>query len=155
MIPRILVIGDCPITRLGIADLITRCDAGVVACQTGSLDELLEFQFVKSGDVIVADFYMPVPGLSNGLTLMQKIRTNFPAVPLVAMTSTDSPISHHEVLSLGVKALISKSDPVKEILEAIRDVLAGINYLSTSVIRSIVQGGSPQDLKQPRQVSLG
>lgn len=155
MIPRIVLAGDHPVALIGMADVIAHSGAGIVAGQISGMVELQAFLQASPCDLIVTDFRMPEPGLAGGLALLQDIRIAYPDVPLVVMTGIHNPAIHHAILSLGVKALISKSDRVKEIPEAIEDVMHGRIFLSTSVVRTIVQGGLPLDFQEPRSASLG
>ncbi|MFC4761906.1 response regulator [Dyella koreensis] len=155
MIPRIVLAGDQPVALIGIAEAIARSGVGLVTGQAASMDELQDILQTGWCDLIVTDFRMPERDRTGGLALLQDIRTAYPKIPLAVMTGMDNPAIHHAVLSMGVKALISKSDRLNEIPQAIKEVMLGSTYLSTTVLLAIVQGGLPLDFQQPRLSCLG
>lgn len=155
MTSRILLADDHPITQVGMANAVEQSGAGIVAGEARSVDELLQFLETESCDIVITDFRIPGPENISGLAMLYEIRTRFPHVPIIVTTSMVNPAIYHAILHMGVKALISKSEPVEEISQAIKMVLAGKTFVSTSVLRLIVQGGLPMGFHRSRWSHLG
>jgi two-component system capsular synthesis response regulator RcsB len=150
MTSRILLADDHPVALVGLADVVARCDAGSISGVARSADELLQHLHGTLCDAVVTDFCIPAHSGASGLTLLHEIRTRFPDVSIVVVTTASNPAIYHTILSMGVKALISKSEPVEEISQAINAALEGRTYVGSSVLRLITQGGLPMSFNQSR-----
>ncbi|SOZ64452.1 putative Transcriptional regulatory protein RcsB [Cupriavidus taiwanensis] len=80
-------------------------------------------------DVVVADYSMPQqPG--DGWQLYTAILNRHPDTRLVAYTSFPEPLLVAGLVRLGVHAIVSKAEPVTELVRAIEAVAAGARHLS-------------------------
>jgi DNA-binding NarL/FixJ family response regulator len=71
-------------------------------------------------DLIVLDLAMPV---MNGLDAARALRQMMPNVPIIIYSSSPNEVSKQAVLSIGISGLISKSDRVSVLIEAVRGAL--------------------------------
>lgn len=71
-------------------------------------------------DLIVLDLAMPV---MNGLEAARVLRQMMPNVPLIIYSATPNQVSRQAVQSIGISGLISKSDRVSVLIEAVRGAL--------------------------------
>ena len=81
-------------------------------------------------DVIVMDIALPGDG---GLGLLRKIRTIRRNLPLLVVTGRSEEDYGVRVLRGGGSGFIKKSEPVEEMVEAIRKVYSGGKHLSTDL----------------------
>jgi DNA-binding NarL/FixJ family response regulator len=81
-------------------------------------------------DVIVTDIAMP--GAINGLAAAQTILAGHPDARIVFVTIRDEPSVIRTALSRGALGYVMKCDAGDELSVAVRTILAGGRYVSTS-----------------------
>ena len=81
-------------------------------------------------DVVVADIGMP---LLNGLDACAQIKHSMPAVRIVFLTMNNSTDLAAEAFRRGASAYLLKTCASKELVIAVRSVLRGRSYLSSSI----------------------
>ncbi len=105
-------------------------------------------------DVAVLDLAMP--GL-NGVEATRQIRRNAsPNTEVLVLTGTDSDELFAEVVAVGVRAFVLKSDDALALIAGVRALTEGRPYLSPGVrrpLRDIARGSSPAPA--PRRDNLG
>jgi DNA-binding NarL/FixJ family response regulator len=89
-----------------------------------------------SPDVVVLDLLMP---RLNGIEAARQIRARFPHMRIVILSMFDSEAYVVEALSAGASAYVLKSSTTEELVAAVREVLAGKRYLSTSLSDRAIQ----------------
>jgi DNA-binding NarL/FixJ family response regulator len=106
-------------------------------------------------DVVVADVSMPE---LNGLEAGRQIRQALPRVRLVFLTIHEDPGLAAEAFRAGASGFVVKSSAGSELLQAIRDALAGRRYLTPRVAGGDLRAlpapeplGSPLDRLSPRE----
>lgn len=127
---KVYVVDDHPIIRDGLAQLIGR-EQDMQPCggtdnATTALDEI---QHIRP-DVAVVD--ISLEGSINGLQLIKQLRElrNPPVVLVLSMH--DESLYAERALRAGARGYITKHEATKKVVTAIRSVLAGDVYLSTS-----------------------
>ena len=139
---RLLVAGDDPIVRKGFHEIVRARPDWLVAAEAAGVDQMLNCLRREPFDVMVLD----VPfGQSSGLDLIARIRTEFPALPLVILSAY--PESHYAMafLRAGANAFLPRNTEAADILQAISAVAGGGRYvtatLAAEVARSVDRGG--------------
>jgi DNA-binding NarL/FixJ family response regulator len=124
---KVLLVDDHPLVRLGISQLIDRQSDLMVCGQAEDAEEALEGVARLKPDVVVLDLTLKD---SDGLEVLKNINAQFSAVP-VLVVSIHSEVMYAELaLRAGAKGYIMKSEPLANLLSAIRRVLAGGIFLS-------------------------
>ncbi len=77
-------------------------------------------------DLVLADLYMPGMGGHEGVA---EFRNQFPDMPLVIMTASESRADARRVLASGALGYVLKSSPSQEMLDALIRVLDGGIYV--------------------------
>ena len=93
---------------------------------TGSCSTAEELQ----PDLILLDIGLPT---INGIETARRIRQVSPASKILFVSETRSPEVAEEALNTGAVGYVLKSDAAGELLPAIRAVLAGKRWISTSL----------------------
>ena len=109
-------------------------------------------------DLLIADMMMP--GLS-GLEVARAAKRLSPATKVIVLSMHDAESYVVEALAAGVAGYVLKKASSKELIFAIRQVLAGILYLSPSLNERAIQaymqraqesrGDDPYDALTPRE----
>ena len=119
---RIAVIGDCPVFRHGVSQLIgTASDLLLVAAAPSaeSADGSL-----RGADVVLLDLQQSAPSLAAAVT---KLRKRGHAVLVV---SPSPQIDAVQVIQAGASGYLSRQAEPEEVLRAIRTVGSGLSYVS-------------------------
>ncbi|MHC4876324.1 MAG: ATP-binding protein [Planctomycetota bacterium] len=118
--PNVLVVDDSPVDRAivlrflgsyGFQKLNTAVDGA----------EALAYIEEHQPDLVVTDIQMPV---KNGLELVQEVKTRFPAVPVILMTSQGSDELAIEALEKGAASYVPKRQLADRLADTVQQVLA-------------------------------
>jgi two-component system invasion response regulator UvrY len=123
---KVLLVDDHALVRSGIAALLNETeDMTVVAgCDCG--EQALQIIDNEPPDVILMDINMPGMG---GIEASRRILKSFPKIKLIGLSAQNNLSLTQQLLKLGVEGFVSKVAPVDDMITAIRNVMAGNNYL--------------------------
>ncbi len=131
---KLLIVDDEVLIREGLKSLLeTEPFVGKVV-EAGSKTEFLAV-FDHTIDIVLLDFKLPD---TNGLELLDWIRSNHGDVKVVALTGLDGNEVILNLLKAGVNGLVYKLDGYAEIRKTMVSVLEGESYYSGKVV-SIIQ----------------
>lgn len=158
---RIILADDHPIFLIGLRVVLEQNNAATVVAQASNPDELLAALNERDCDVLVTDFMMPVEQQNDGLRLLRRIQRDFPALPVVVVTTLSNAGLFQAMLDLNVQGLLSKASVAGELPAAIESVRHGRVFLADSV-RRVLQDAqqlgpdSPLALEQlsPRELEV-
>ncbi|WP_028944768.1 response regulator transcription factor [Pseudomonas vranovensis] len=126
---RVALLDDHAIIRNGFKHYLEQeRDIEVVAVYSGSR-ELLADAGATQIDVLVMDYSMRQNEL-DGLNLIRMLRIRLPTVRILVFSSMESLAIIGLCLKTGARGFIGKSEPVEELLHAIRHVAREKIYLS-------------------------
>ena len=149
----LLIVDDHPLVRAGLRArlLAERWIAEVVEVGDGA--EALQALQDRPPDLMLADLSMP--GM-NGIELLRRMRELRLDTPVIAL----SMFNHREYVIAAVRAgargYVLKDGPLDEIVDAVREVIAGRQYFSRPVadLALGVPDGEPQITDREREVLL-
>jgi DNA-binding NarL/FixJ family response regulator len=146
---RLAVVDDHPLFRRGLgATLQNEVDLEVI-CEVGSAHEACQLARVLAIDLAIIDVMMPV---TSGLTLCAELLEIQPKCKVLVLSVIDEPGLIADILRAGATGYALKTDPVSEILVAIRQVLGGVRYVPPGLPREALEAAlantSPHPLVQ-------
>ncbi|RUW24033.1 response regulator transcription factor [Mesorhizobium sp. M4B.F.Ca.ET.215.01.1.1] len=118
-------------------------------------DEALETIGKALPDVAVID--ISLPGV-NGVMLIERLLERYPSLKCIALTAHEDPGCLRQVLAAGGRGFVVKRSTTTDLLQAIRCVLAGDNYVDPALAarilspRSSVQGDAGNLSERERSV---
>ena len=118
----VLVVDDNPFIREMICDVFI--SAGFERCvqAENGARALVEAEKAKP-DAIILDLSMPV---MNGLEAAPLLRRILPSVPIILYTIHENPaMSQVDVAKLGISLVVSKSEPLKNLVATVNRLLHG------------------------------
>ncbi|MDA5337279.1 response regulator transcription factor [Stenotrophomonas maltophilia] len=132
MITRIVVADDHPAARAGMSLAAVSGGCGQIVAEASNGAELMLAVEKHAPDVAVVDLNMDTPGAIDGFPLVAALRRKHPRTRVVVMTMADGPDLISALVSLGVRAIVSKRDAINEFVEAVRRSAGQSAYLSSS-----------------------
>lgn len=122
---RVIIADDHDIFRDGLAFLLDKDPAVMVAGEAANGKELVKLATEHQPDVILTDLMMPE---MDGIAAIKTIVKNMPAARIVALSSFDNDTIIIEALEAGAIGYIVKNADRSEIMEAVRMVYTGSPY---------------------------
>ncbi|MEQ9412204.1 MAG: response regulator transcription factor [Cyclobacteriaceae bacterium] len=134
---KIIIADDHAMFREGIVSLISteKNIAFVGEAKNGS--ELLELLQLDLPDVVLLDIEMP--GM-DGLETAKKIKKQFPAVKVLALTMHSQSAFVKNMIKAGATGYILKNSGKSELIKAIETVYKGDTYFADEAMDSVMQG---------------
>lgn len=162
---RIILADDHPIFLIGLRVVLEQDNRARVIAQAGSPNELLQLLHSQACDIVVTDFMMPTEQQNDGLRLLERIRRDFPDLPVVVVTTLNNAALFRNILQLKVQGLLGKASVASELPAAIASVRQRWTYVSDSVRRTLheaenyvtdpVNKLSPRELEVMRMLASG
>src|SRR5215467_3538490 len=132
---RIIIADDHGILRESLATLLsTQPDFQVEACAANGQEALAQVQQYHP-DVLVLDLFMPG---SDGFEVLRTLDRAGNRVAAVVLTGSDSELDYAQVVKLGARGLVLKSDGPEHLFSAIRTVANGELAFSDKMAQQVL-----------------
>jgi DNA-binding NarL/FixJ family response regulator len=125
---RIVLVEDHPVTRQGLAQLISCQDDLQICGQVSTAAEAMQTVEQSKANLVITDLVLAG---SSGLELIKNLACRFPALPVLVLSTYDEALYAERALHAGARGYVMKSEPMERIFCAIRQVLQGKVYLSS------------------------
>src|SRR5215467_10365992 len=146
---RVLVVDDHALLRTGVANIINQeADLCVVAEAGNGLEAIDAFER-HHPDVTLLDLRMPV---MEGVEAVRRIREKDPRARVIVLTTFDTDEEIARALKAGAKAYVLKDISADDLVNCIREVLAGKTYLAPAAAAKLAEGVTRVQLT-PRELS--
>jgi DNA-binding NarL/FixJ family response regulator len=130
----VLVVDDHPITRFGIAAIIEATPDMTVVAQAGSGEEAIELYEKHRPDIVLMD--LRLPGMS-GVEAIRTVVARHREARFVVLTTYEGDEDIHQALQAGARSYIVKGMPHEALVNALRRVHAGGQFLPPPVTRAL------------------
>jgi DNA-binding NarL/FixJ family response regulator len=157
---RILLVDDHPMVRERLTEIINR-EADLHVCgEAEERHEALQAVKTKRPDLVIVDLTLKN---SDGLELIKDIHSRWPKVRMLVVSMHDESLYAERVLRAGALGYITKQDATRNILLAIRRILADNIFLNDRIATHIISrlttpGGAvattPADLLADRELQI-
>ena len=152
----VLVMDDHRMVLEGLRLLLEGQSDMRVVGEARSLDDALASEIDPDPDVILADL---VQGPAKGADVVTALRDRFPAAAVLVLTMADDYAVVRSVLSAGARGYLSKAAAGGDLIDAVRRVARGEDYLHHSVgvalARGEMGGSQEQVYLSEREMSVG
>jgi DNA-binding NarL/FixJ family response regulator len=138
---RILLVDDHPVVRDGLAEAINQEPDLTVCAVAEDCPGALDAMERKAPDLAVIDLMLKG---SSGLELIKDAHARWPRLLILVVSMHDETLYAERVLRAGARGYITKQQATRDILLAIRKVLAGGVYLSEKTTSTVLSRLSPQ-----------
>lgn len=127
---RVLIADDHPVVRSGLARMIDYGEGMTAIAEAENGTEAIKLFHQHQPDVVLMDLRMPD---MNGVDAIIAIRQEFPLARIIILTTYDTDEDIFRGLQAGAKGYLLKDARMSTLLDAIRQVHAGQNYIPPSV----------------------
>ncbi|MCL4523181.1 MAG: response regulator transcription factor [Acidobacteria bacterium] len=134
---RILLADDHDVVRRGIRALLETHPGWEVCAEACNGREAIEQTKKLKPDVVLLDVSMP---LLNGLEAARHIRKESPRTEILMLTMHDSEELAREVLEIGARGYLLKSDADREIISAVEALSHHKPFFTTKISQMVLQG---------------
>ena len=131
---RVLIVDDHPVVCRGLAAIIQTEQSMSVVGQAFNGIQAVEMFRKHLPDVTLMDLRMPV---MTGVEAIRAIRDAHPTAAFVVLTTYHGDEDIHRALKAGAQSYLLKGMSDSELLDAIRNVHAGLRYLPQPVLDSL------------------
>jgi NarL family two-component system response regulator LiaR len=132
---RVLVVDDHKVVRKGLRTFIAVQDDLDLVGEASNGEEAIEQCAALHPDVVLMDLKMPV---MDGPTAIGHIRTRFPDIKVVALTSFDDGTMARRALEAGAIGYLFKDVEEDELMSAIRFASQGRGVVAPEAMRALV-----------------
>lgn len=119
---RILIVDDQPLVCLGLAQLLSTTSDLEAGLEADAATTALALLDRRPAALVLTE--IDLPGRS-GFDLAKELQVRHPKLPVLIHTSRDESIYARRAIDAGARGFISKTQPPKVLLQAIRSVLGG------------------------------
>jgi len=137
---RILIVDDHEVVREGLRQVLSEAGIGPVD-EAGGVKEAVDRVRARTYDAILLDMSL-VDG--TGFEALREIRSLRPRAPVLVISMHPEQTWALRAIRQGANGYLSKSTSSREIVSAVRQVVAGGRYLS-SQLESLLEGTEPAD----------
>lgn len=132
---RVLLVDDHPLTRRGMAQLISQQNDLLVCGEAGDAAQALEVIGSCKPDLVIVD--VSLPG-KPGLELIKDLKALHPEVLILVVSMHDETLYAERALHAGARGYLMKNEGGENLLQAIRQVLSGKIYVSPALSARIL-----------------
>jgi len=156
----VLLVDDHSLVRKGLAELIDDEHDLEVCGQAADASTALTLTRRLQPDLVIIDLMLRE---GTGLELIKQIAALDPDIKMIVCSMHDEALYAERVLAAGAMGYVSKQEPSRVVLEAIRGVLSGRIYASEDVADRLLrrvsgrtgdQQGNPVDALSDRELEV-
>ena len=133
---RVLIADDHPMLMRGLREAIDDAMGIQVSGEAETGRQTLALARSETFDVVVVDFSMPD---GDGLDVLQHLRVEKPDLPVLIMSMHPEQTLAPRLLQAGAAGYISKGEPLRKVIQAIRRVADGRHYFSPEVAKMLAE----------------
>lgn len=145
---RILLVEDQAIVRNGLKMIIEQDAALSVVAEASNGVEALALLEQQPIDLVLLDIRMPE---MNGIEATQHIRTRFPPLKILILTTFDDDEYAYQTLKDGANGFLVKSSEPQKLIASIHSVVAGGMVLQEEVAAKLVPKLLQQTIQREEQ----
>jgi two-component system invasion response regulator UvrY len=145
---RILLADDHAVVRQGVKQILAEAFTQAAFGEAQNTHELLELVACERWDIVVLDLAMPG---GNGLEALKQIKHDHPQLPVLILSMFPEDQYAVRTIRAGAAGYLNKESAPEELVQAIRKVMQGGEYISPSVADELVLHARHEDDQPPHK----
>jgi two-component system invasion response regulator UvrY len=133
---RILLADDHALLRQGLKQILLEEFPNAEFQEAATTQETIERLGQKACDVLVLDVFMPG---RTGLEVLEEVRREYPALPVLVLSSTPEEQLAIRVLKAGASGFLNKQTAPENLIHAVQKLLSGGKYVSAAVAERLAK----------------
>jgi len=138
---KVLLADDHPIVRQGLRNLLNSEQDFIVVGEASDGLRAIELANQLHPDVLVVDLMMPV---LNGLEVIRRTKHSMPGLHIIVLSMQNADAYIVDAFKSGASGYVLKDTGPAELIQAIRNVIAGQRYLSPEISERLINPYSQQ-----------
>jgi DNA-binding NarL/FixJ family response regulator len=134
---RVLIADDHAIVRKGLVEIIRESTETIMVDEACNGIEALDKTAKNDYDLVLLDISMPGKG---GLEVLQELKEHSPGLPVLMLSMHPEEQYALRALRDGASGYLTKESAADEMLDALRKVLSGGKYISSSLAEKLAFG---------------
>ena len=126
---KILIADDHTVVRKGLRQILLEEFLSAEIDEAADAEELMKKVMKKEWDIVVSDISMPG---RSGLEVLQQIKQHYPRLPVLILSIHPEDQYAVRVLKAGASGYLNKDSAPDELVKAVRQVLLGKKYITSS-----------------------
>jgi two-component system, NarL family, invasion response regulator UvrY len=139
---RILLADDHAVVRQGVKQILAEAFTLATFGEARNAHELLDLVNSDHWDIVVLDLAMPG---GNGLEALKQIKYDHPQLPVLILSMFPEDQYAVRTIKAGAAGYLNKESAPEELVQAIRKVLHGGEYISAAVADELVLHARHED----------
>jgi len=132
---RVMIVDDHAVVRQGVKQILADAFDKATFGEAQNEHELLELVASERWDIVVLDLTMPG---GSGLEALKQIKHDHPQLPVLILSMYPEDQYAVRTIKAGAAGYLNKESAPEELVQAIRKVLHGGEYISASVADELV-----------------
>lgn len=154
---KILLADDHTVVRKGLIQILMDEFTLTDFTEVSNGNELILAARNGDWDIIITDLSMPG---RNGLDTLKQLRSELPSIPVLVLSIHSEDQYAVRVLKAGASGYLTKESAPDELVKAVRQILQGNKYISSSVAEKLLDSidkghsGMPHELLSDREFDV-
>ncbi|MBS2097080.1 response regulator transcription factor [Carboxylicivirga linearis] len=134
-LPQIVIVDDHDLFRDGVKTLLELNSVGQVIAEASDGLEFIDTLKQGTPDIVLMDIEMPN---MNGIEALQKAMEITPSLKVLVISMFTDHQYYYDIMTSGAKGFIFKTANKDELINAIKSVLKGGTYFSSSLLQEMI-----------------
>src|SRR5947208_14589186 len=146
---RVCVVDDHAVVREGLKRIISENPGMAVTAEAGDGHEAMRVIQSEPCDVVLLDITMPN---KSGLDVLKQLHAESPRLPVLVLSMHSEDQYAVRVLRAGAAGYLTKESAPAKLVQAIRKVVRGGKYVTSTLAEKLVVGLDSDPSKAPHQI---
>ena len=146
---KVVVVDDHAVVREGLKRIISENPGMAVTGEAGDGNEAIRVIQSEPCDVVLLDITMPD---KSGLDVLKQLHAESPRLPVLVLSMHSEDQYAIRVLRAGAAGYLTKESAPAKLIQAIRKVVRGGKYVTSTLAEKLVVGLDSDPSKAPHQI---
>ena len=145
---KMLIADDHEVVRHGLRDILSKEFADTQIAEARDSRETVNLLLQESWDLILLDINMPG---GSGLEVLRETKRLCPKTPVLVLSAYPEEEFALRAIKLGASAYLNKQSASAELVAALRKILAGGKYLTSTLAQKLADSLGEDLQKEPHE----